>query len=264
MPLLVPEDETQPGLAVALAAQLALADDVDRVDLLAPVEVAQRSPLRRALDQWLLSGFVHLPIQIREGRGRCRLPQYRSDHDERRPGRSGSDGTGRDPSRSAGRSGIRVASRLDAPPQAVWERIATEAGINDEMRPIMRMRFPGAHAQASIPRRSSSARRSGAAGCCCSACVPFEYDELTLVRLEPGRGFHERSRMLSQRLWEHERTLEPSGAGGCLITDRVLWEPRLGLPGAPASPADPPLLRPQAPPPAAPLRRPTRLSRSCV
>ena len=43
--------------------------------------------------------------------------------------------------------------------------------------------------------------------------LPFEYDELTLVRLEPGRGFLERSRMLSLRHWEHERTLEPSGRG---------------------------------------------------
>ena len=41
MPLLIPEDKVQPGLAVSLAAQLALAYDVDGVDLLAAVEVAQ-------------------------------------------------------------------------------------------------------------------------------------------------------------------------------------------------------------------------------
>jgi ligand-binding SRPBCC domain-containing protein len=41
--------------------------------------------------------------------------------------------------------------------------------------------------------------------------------------------------MLSQRVWEHERTLESAG-GGCLITDRVRWEPRLGLPGRPLRP----------------------------
>ncbi len=58
--------------------------------------------------------------------------------------------------------------------------------------------------------------------------IPFDYDELTIVRLEPGHGFHERSRMLSQKLWEHQRVLEPSGSGGCLITDSVRWQPRLG------------------------------------
>ncbi len=41
--------------------------------------------------------------------------------------------------------------------------------------------------------------------------------------------------MLSQRVWEHERTLEAVG-GECLITDRVRWEPRLGLPGRPLRP----------------------------
>jgi hypothetical protein len=65
--------------------------------------------------------------------------------------------------------------------------------------------------------------------------LPFDYDEVCLARLEPGRGFLERSQMLSQRVWEHERTLEPAG-GGCLITDRVSWQPRLGLPGRPLQP----------------------------
>ena len=41
--------------------------------------------------------------------------------------------------------------------------------------------------------------------------------------------------MLSQVLWEHERTVEPAGTG-CLITDRVRWQPRLGLPGRPLRP----------------------------
>ena len=42
--------------------------------------------------------------------------------------------------------------------------------------------------------------------------------------------------MLSQRSWEHERTLEPTAEGACVITDRVRWQPRLGLPGAPLRP----------------------------
>lgn len=65
--------------------------------------------------------------------------------------------------------------------------------------------------------------------------LPFDYDDLSLVRLDPGEGFLERSTMLSQRLWEHERTLEPV-EGGCEVSDRVRWEPRLGLPAAPLRP----------------------------
>ena len=51
--------------------------------------------------------------------------------------------------------------------------------------------------------------------------LPIDYDDLTLIALEPGRGFHERSRMLSMRVWEHERTLEPDGEGGCRVRDRL-------------------------------------------
>jgi ligand-binding SRPBCC domain-containing protein len=37
--------------------------------------------------------------------------------------------------------------------------------------------------------------------------------------------------MLSQRLWGHERTIEPLDGGGCALSDRIAWEPRLPLPG---------------------------------
>jgi hypothetical protein len=62
--------------------------------------------------------------------------------------------------------------------------------------------------------------------------IPFDYDDLGIVRVEPGRGFLERSSMLSMRLWEHERTLESLDEERCRLTDRVAWEPRLPLPGA--------------------------------
>jgi hypothetical protein len=59
--------------------------------------------------------------------------------------------------------------------------------------------------------------------------IPVDYDDLMIVSLDPGRGFHERSTMLSNRLWEHERRLEPVD-GGCLISDRLTFEPRLPMP----------------------------------
>jgi ligand-binding SRPBCC domain-containing protein len=33
--------------------------------------------------------------------------------------------------------------------------------------------------------------------------------------------------MLSMPVWEHERTLEPYGEGGCRVRDRLSFEPRL-------------------------------------
>jgi ligand-binding SRPBCC domain-containing protein len=60
--------------------------------------------------------------------------------------------------------------------------------------------------------------------------LPFDWDDLLIVRLDPPAGFLERSSMLSMRAWEHERTLEAVG-GGCRVRDRVRFEPRQPLSG---------------------------------
>ena len=113
--------------------------------------------------------------------------------------------------------------------------MTTAAGINDEMRPYLRMTMPRG-VENLDPESVVLGEKIGRSWILLFGLLPFDYDDLTLVRMEPGRGFLERSRMLSQRSWEHERTLEPIEAGRCLIADRVRWEPRLGLPGAPLRP----------------------------
>jgi len=131
---------------------------------------------------------------------------------------------------------IVVASRLDATPDEVWERVITPAGINDEMRPWLRMTTP-AGVESLDPESVVLGERIGRSWILLFGLLPFDYDDLVLVRVEAGRGFLERSTMLSQRLWEHERTISPDGEGGCTVTDRVRWEPRLGLPGRLLRPA---------------------------
>jgi hypothetical protein len=59
--------------------------------------------------------------------------------------------------------------------------------------------------------------------------VPIDRSDLTLVELQPGRRFLERSPMATQRIWQHERLLEPVPAG-TRITDRLQWKGR--FPGA--------------------------------
>ena len=130
---------------------------------------------------------------------------------------------------------ITVTSRLDARPDRVWDRIITPAGINEELRPLMRMTVPRGFERLD-PEEVELGRPLGRSWVLLFGLIPVDYDEITLVRLEEGRGFLERSRMLTQRVWEHERTLEPAADSGCLLTDRVRWEPRLGLPGAPLRP----------------------------
>jgi ligand-binding SRPBCC domain-containing protein len=130
---------------------------------------------------------------------------------------------------------ITASSRLDAPAAEVWERVIAPEGINDELRPYLRMTLP-AGVERLTPESIELGERIGRSWILLFGLIPFDYDDITLVRLEPGRGFLERSKMLSQRSWEHERTLEPAGESGCRITDRVRWEPRLGLPARPLRP----------------------------
>jgi len=124
---------------------------------------------------------------------------------------------------------ISVSSRLNASPAEVWDRVISPEGINDEMRPYLRMTLPPGVEQLD-PESVEIGVPIGRSWILLFGLLPFDYDDVCLARLEPGRGFLERSKMLSQRSWEHERTLEPTD-GGCLVTDRVCWQPRLGLPG---------------------------------
>src|SRR4029077_16670913 len=61
--------------------------------------------------------------------------------------------------------------------------------------------------------------------------LPVDYDDITLERLDPPHGFLARSPMLSQRAWEHERTLVRAPEG-CVLTDRIRYEPRVPVPDA--------------------------------
>lgn len=116
-----------------------------------------------------------------------------------------------------------------APPDVVWARVVTPAGIDDEMRPWLTMRLPRALDGRTIDTLPLG-RPVGRAWLRLLGVVPFDYDDLCLVEVEPGVRFLERSTMLSIRRWEHERTLEPV-AGGTRVEDRLVLEPRLPLPG---------------------------------
>jgi hypothetical protein len=56
--------------------------------------------------------------------------------------------------------------------------------------------------------------------------LPVDYDDVSFSEIDAGRRFLERSSLLSQQLWEHERVIEPESYG-CRITDRIRFEPRL-------------------------------------
>jgi hypothetical protein len=117
---------------------------------------------------------------------------------------------------------------LQAEPAAVWERATSAAGINAELGPWLRMTVP--RGQASLDIHSVEPGPLGRSWLLLFGLIPIDYDEIGLERVEPQRGFLERSTMLSQRFWEHERTLEPGGEG-TVIVDRIAWEARIPIPG---------------------------------
>jgi ligand-binding SRPBCC domain-containing protein len=117
-------------------------------------------------------------------------------------------------------------SIVAAPPDAVWARVSTFQGVNDELLPLMRMTAP-AHVRALDPSQVVLGERIFRSWVLLFGVIPIDYDDLTLIALEPGSGFHERSRMLSMRVWEHKRTLEPTGDAATRVSDRLSFEPRL-------------------------------------
>jgi hypothetical protein len=105
----------------------------------------------------------------------------------------------------------------------------SEEGINAELAPWMRMTVP--RGLESLDLETVEPGPLGRSWVLLFGLIPFDYDDIGLERIDAGRGFLERSKMLSQRFWEHERTIEPLGDGACEISDRVAWEPRIPLPG---------------------------------
>jgi ligand-binding SRPBCC domain-containing protein len=120
---------------------------------------------------------------------------------------------------------LTTSSELRAPIEQVWARVASARGINHELGPWMRMTAPrGTDLSAADVPIGRPWFRSWVL---LAGVLPFDYDELCIEWLEPGRGFLERSRMLSASLWEHERTLERLAGGGTRVTDRVAFKPRM-------------------------------------
>ena len=116
-------------------------------------------------------------------------------------------------------------SRLAASADAVWAHVSTFEGVNYELRPLMRMTAP-AHIRGLEPSDVVLGERLFRSWVLLFGVLPIDYDDLTLVAIEPGRGFQERSRMMSMRVWEHDRSLEPDGTG-CVVRDRLGFEPRV-------------------------------------
>jgi ligand-binding SRPBCC domain-containing protein len=120
-----------------------------------------------------------------------------------------------------------IASWLAAPRDAVWAHATSMRGVNQELWPLAQMTHPrdvtsiGAVGDAPV-----LGQRLFRSWILAFGVLPIDYDDLTLVELEPGRRFLEHSSMATQREWIHERVLHEA-EGGTILTDAVSFVPRI-------------------------------------
>jgi ligand-binding SRPBCC domain-containing protein len=114
---------------------------------------------------------------------------------------------------------------LRAAAEKVWAHASTFAGVNQELWPWACMTYP-----ATVPRLTPKTvplgRTAFRSWILLFGFIPVDYDDFTLVKLEPERGFSEVSRLFSVRQWTHCRTLQQTD-GGCIVTDEITLSPRL-------------------------------------
>ena len=116
-----------------------------------------------------------------------------------------------------------------APVETVWAHATSMAGVNRELWPLARMTHPRALSTLDAGGVVLG-ERLFRSWILFLGFLPIDFDDLTFVEMEPGRRFLERSPMLSQRVWQHERCVDPV-AGGCVIEDRVRFTPRIAVLG---------------------------------
>jgi len=117
-----------------------------------------------------------------------------------------------------------ISSALAAPPEVVWRHVASMDGVNSELVPLLRMTVPPGLDGAGLDALPLG-RRAGRSWLLLFGFIPVDFDNLTIAERGPGHRFLERSTMLTQSCWEHERTVEAVGAG-CRVVDRLRWQGR--------------------------------------
>ena len=115
-------------------------------------------------------------------------------------------------------------SHLTAPSAKVWAWMTSISGIVTEMAPIMKMTAPASSTQLAdvTLKLGEPLFRSWVL---LYGVIPIDRSDLTLISIDPGKGFVEESPMLSMKLWRHQRSISPAGSG-TILTDQLTFQPR--------------------------------------
>jgi len=123
---------------------------------------------------------------------------------------------------------LRFESQLYAPPERIWEWITSLDGISKEMWPFFRMTFPkGVHSISDI--KIEPGIRMFRCYVFLFGILPIDYSDMTLLKLDKGKGFVEQSPMGSMALWHHERNILPchSDSKAVMLVDQLVFRPRV-------------------------------------
>lgn len=115
-------------------------------------------------------------------------------------------------------------SRLPTLAEQVWNHASSFAGVNRELWPLVRMTCPPTQQRMSFDTFPVG-RPVFRSWILLFGVIPVEYDDFTLIALEPGREFHEVSHLLTMRQWQHRRSVLPT-VGGCVVSDEITMAPR--------------------------------------
>ncbi len=129
------------------------------------------------------------------------------------------------------RTEFEISSVVSADVNTVWRHCSSMKGVGKELWPLIRMTYPQG-AESLVPEPFVPGQVLFRSRLLLFGLLPVDRSDLTLIELQPGRRFLERSPMATQKVWEHERLLEPV-AEGTRVTDRLKWRGR--FPGAAAA-----------------------------
>ena len=120
---------------------------------------------------------------------------------------------------------LRFASTLPASREAVWTWITSWVGIRRETMPYFAMTAPrGMRSIAEV--QVVPGQRLFRSYLLFGGLLPLDILDLTVIALEPGRGFTERSPMLSMKRWQHQREILDAPGGAVQLVDTLSFQPR--------------------------------------
>ena len=119
------------------------------------------------------------------------------------------------------------ASRVATPGVDLWAVASTMAGVNAELRPLVRMTFP--HDRASLVDHDVVPGEVVFRGwLLLFGVLPIDRHSLGLERVL-DLGFDEESSSWLQQRWRHERRIVDHGDGTSTVTDHVVVVPRIAI-----------------------------------